>query len=113
MQKNQTESHYTFRGNTIAWIEKLIDTPIDDYRKNAVSLILAPYLINVKRLSCDHAFNIINSWLTKCGKLRQLDHSFNYIVDYALKNSKKKTQLPLRFETLKLKNKTLYDLLRQ
>ena len=44
MWKNQTEKHYTFRGNTIPWIEKLLQTPIEDYRKNAVSLILAPYL---------------------------------------------------------------------
>jgi hypothetical protein len=51
----------------IAWIEKLLQTPIDDYRKNAVSLILAPYLINIKKLSYDHALNIINSWLRKCG----------------------------------------------
>jgi hypothetical protein len=43
MRKNQTESHHTFHGNTIPWIEKLLQTPIDDYRKNAVNLILAPY----------------------------------------------------------------------
>ena len=42
MRKNQTEKHYTFY--TIPWIEKLLQTPIEDYRKNAVSLILAPYL---------------------------------------------------------------------
>jgi hypothetical protein len=45
MQRNQTEN---YQGNTISWIEKLLQTPIDDYRKNAVNLILAPYLINVK-----------------------------------------------------------------
>jgi hypothetical protein len=32
------------------------------------SLILAPYLINVSKLSYDAALNIINSWLSKCGK---------------------------------------------
>jgi hypothetical protein len=42
MRKNQTESHHTFHGNTIPWIETM-QTPIDDYRKNAVNLILAPY----------------------------------------------------------------------
>jgi Primase X len=89
MQKNQTESNYTFRGNTIPWIEKLLQTPIDDYRKNAVNLILAPYLINIKKLSYDHALNIINSWLIKCGKLRQPDQNFDYMVRYALKNSVK------------------------
>jgi hypothetical protein len=61
MPKNQTESQYSFRGNTIPWIEKLLQTPTADYRKNAVNLILAPYLINVKKLSYDDALNIINS----------------------------------------------------
>jgi hypothetical protein len=85
MQTNQTERHHTFRGNTIPWIEKLLETPIADYRKNAVSLILAPYLINIKKLSYDAASNIINSWLSKCGELRQLDQNFDYTVRYALK----------------------------
>ena len=29
-------------GNTIPWIEKPLQTPIEDYRKNVISLILAP-----------------------------------------------------------------------
>jgi hypothetical protein len=37
------ESHYTFRGNTIAWIEKLLETPIDDYRK-MLFLLLLPHI---------------------------------------------------------------------
>jgi Primase X len=82
MQKIKAES---YRGNTIPWIEKLLETPIDDYRKNAVNLILAPYLINVRKVSYDVALNIINSWLGKCGELRQLDQDFNYMVRYALK----------------------------
>jgi hypothetical protein len=85
MHKIQTESHYTPRSNTIGWIEKLLQTPIDDYRKNAVSLILAPYLINIKKLSYEDALNIINSWLIKCGKLRQLDNNLKYTVKYAIK----------------------------
>jgi hypothetical protein len=38
MRKTHTENHYTVRGNTILWIEKLLQTPIDDYRKNAIGL---------------------------------------------------------------------------
>jgi hypothetical protein len=72
---------------------------------------LAPYLINVKKLSYDAALNIINSWLGKCGKIRQLDQSFDYAVRYALKYSAKNGQRPLKFDTLKLKNKSLYDIL--
>jgi Primase X len=109
--KNQTKSNYTFRGSTIPWIEKLLQTPIDNYRKTSVSLILAPYLINTRRLSYDNASSIINSWLSKCGKLRKLDQNFDYIVRYALKNCVKNGYRPLKFDTLKLKNKALYQLL--
>jgi 3'-phosphoadenosine 5'-phosphosulfate sulfotransferase (PAPS reductase)/FAD synthetase len=35
----------------IKWIEILLQTPIDDYRKNAIWRILAPYLINTKNLT--------------------------------------------------------------
>ncbi|MFL6323561.1 MAG: DNA primase noncatalytic subunit PriX [Nitrososphaeraceae archaeon] len=110
MQKNKAETHHT--GSNIAWIEKLLQTPIDDYRKNAVSLILAPYLINVKKVSYEDALNIINRWLSKCAKSRQLDQNFDYTVRYALKNSVKNGQRPLKLDTLRLKNNKLYDVLR-
>ena len=99
--------------NTIQWIEKLLHTPIDDYRKNAISLILAPYLINIKKLSYDDAFNIINRWLDKCRQLRQLDSNVGSITKYMLKESITNGRRPLKFETLMLKNKILYEMLRQ
>jgi hypothetical protein len=34
-----------YQRNTISWIETLLETPIEDYRKNAIGLILAPYHI--------------------------------------------------------------------
>ena len=109
--KNQTKSNYTFRGNTIHWIEKLLHTPTDDYRKSVVSLILGPYLINIKKLSYDDALNIINTWLSKCSKLRQLDCSCKYMLRYALKNAEKNGYRPLKLDTLKLRNKALHHLL--
>jgi Primase X len=108
MQTNKTES---YRGNTITWIEKLLETPIDDYRKNTVNLILAPYLINVRKVSYDIALNIINSWLVKCGELRQLDQDFNYMVRYALKYCAKNGNRPLKLDTLNMRNTALYILL--
>jgi Primase X len=108
MQRGKTAS---YQGNTIPWIEKLLQIPIDDYRKNAISLILAPYLINVRKVSYDVALNIINSWLDKCGELRPLDQDFNYMVRYALKYCAKNGNRPLKLDTLKIKNKSLYDIL--
>jgi hypothetical protein len=48
----------------------------------------------------DTALNIINDWLSKCGKSRQLDRDFNYLVR------------PLKLESLKLRNKMLYNLVK-
>jgi Primase X len=98
--------------NIIAWIEKLLQTPIDDYRKNAVSLILAPYLINIRKISYENALNMINNWLTECGKIRQLNQNFDYMVRYALRYSAKNGSRPLKLDTLKLKNKQLYQILK-
>jgi len=79
------------------WLQSYsLQIPADS---NAVNLILAPYLINIKKLSYDDALNIINSWLSKCGKLRQLDQNFDYMVRYALKNGYRS----LKLETLKMK----------
>jgi hypothetical protein len=93
----------------IPWIELLLETPIEDYRKNAVSLILGPYLINIRKLSNDDAFNIIKDWLNRCDSIKRLDSNFNYRIKYALENSIKNGYLPMKFETLKEKNRALYD----
>ena len=63
--------------NSIPWIEKLLQTPINDYRKYAVWRILAPYLVNVRKLSCEKGFNIIKEWLDKCNNLKKLDFNAN------------------------------------
>jgi hypothetical protein len=43
----------------LAWIERLMQIPLEDYRKNAVSLILAPYLINIRKISPDQSVKSI------------------------------------------------------
>ena len=59
--------------NTIFWIEKLLNTPISDFRKNATNLILAPYLVNIKKLSYQQSFDILTDWLQKCNSIKKLD----------------------------------------
>jgi hypothetical protein len=76
--------------NDIKWIELLLETPISDYRKNAISLILAPYLINIKKLQYADAFDIIKDWLNKCDSLRRLDSNFNYRIKSALEYARQK-----------------------
>ena len=97
--------------NSISWIETLLQTPIVDYRKNAIGLILAPYLINIKKLPYDSAYIILIDWLKKCSRLRKLGPNFEYRLKYSLNSAVRKLQLPIRFSTLKIKNKELHNLL--
>lgn len=95
----------------ISWIETLLQTPIDDYRKNAIGLILAPYLINIKKSPYDEASVTIRDWLKKCYQLRSLDPNFDYRIKYSLNSAIRKLQLPIRFSTLERKNKRLHKIL--
>lgn len=99
------------KSNSISWIETLLQTPVDDYRKNAIGLILAPYLINIKKLPYESASTVLRDWLKKCSHLRNLDSNFDYRVKYCLNSAIRKLQLPIRFSTLERKNKELYNLL--
>jgi hypothetical protein len=111
-RSNNITTTNTTKSSSITWIERLLQTPIEDYRKYVVSLILAPYLINIKSLSYQEAFSIIKEWLlNKCNSVRKLDCSsdFNYRIRYALDNAIKKGYKPISFEKLKELNIGLYD----
>jgi Primase X len=111
-QKQFSKYGYTLKTATIPWIEKLLQTPVDNYRKSAVSLILAPYLINIRKLSYDESFNIIMKWLDKCNIIkRRLDFNPRYHSRYNLRYAASKGSRPLKLETLKEKNKELYYIL--
>jgi hypothetical protein len=95
--------------HSIPWIDMLLQTPISDYRKNAVGLILAPYLINIRKFTYEIDSVLVKDWLRKCNDLRPLDYNYDYRVKYSLNTSIRKMQLPLRFDTLETKNRRLYD----
>jgi hypothetical protein len=101
-------SKFTNDKSKIKWIEILLQTPIDDYRKNAVALIVAPYLINIRKVSYEESFLILKGWLTKCAELRKLDDDFEYTLKYSLSTAARKQRLPMKFDTLKTKNSDLH-----
>ena len=98
---------------TIWWIEKLLQTPIDDSRKFAVWRILIPYLINIRRLVSDEANNIIRSWLDKCNSLRRLDFNPNHIIRPNISRVKRGGYLPISLEKLKTENTYLYKMINE
>jgi hypothetical protein len=70
--------------NTIGWIEKLLQKPLDDFRKYCIIFILTPYLINIKRLSHSEAFTCLSQWLSKCDSVHKLNFNTTQKINEAL-----------------------------
>ncbi|HJU58133.1 MAG TPA: DNA primase noncatalytic subunit PriX [Nitrososphaeraceae archaeon] len=110
-QNNNDNNNY--KNNTIFWIEKLLKKPVADFRKNSVSLILAPYLVNVKKLSYQESFDILMEWLKKCDSIRNLDFNSRYLVKSALNTASQKRIPPMKLETLRNRNLELFSILQK
>ena len=92
------------------WIEKLLETPIEDGRKYALWKILCPYLVNIKKLQYEQSYKILKTWLEKCNNSRKLD--FNPDIEIKAKINHVKHYNPIAIKTLIEDNKNLYLLLR-
>ena len=114
-KKRKIERRLGYQSNTennrIFWIEKLLDTPISDFRKNATNLILAPYLVNIKKLSYQQSFVTLTDWLQKCNSFNKLDFNPDYLVKYALTTAIQKRIPPMKLVTLMDRNLELYNIL--
>jgi hypothetical protein len=96
----------------IPWIEKLLRTPLPDYRKMIIWLILSRYLINVRGMIYDDAFSIIRKWAMECNKEKPLyPSSFDFIIRDQLKQAIKDKKYPIGLPRLKKENIELYNLL--
>ena len=111
--KNNT---HNINSSYYEWIDQLLllKIPIEDFRKLVVDLVLAPYLINIKKLSYSDSYQIIKDWLDKCNDLKRLDNYRNFVeyrIPYALKNAMNKQIGPMSRE--KIKTDTNYNELYQ
>jgi hypothetical protein len=109
---NRIGSRYC-SSNSIPWIEKLLQTPIADYRKYAIWRIIMPYLYDVKKLSEPEVIDITQTWLNKCNSFRSLDFNAKYLIRQNIRNSKKNRYLPISFDKLSSDNKGLHDIISQ
>jgi hypothetical protein len=91
------------------WIEKLLQTPIPDFRRYCLYKILVPYLINVRKLSYDKCLGILNEWLKKCNNLSKI--SFNIYTEINVRLDAVKDYKPISIKKLKNGNIELYNLL--
>ena len=108
---NQHQKYSNINNQSREWIEKLLKKRIEDFRKNATNLILAPYLINIKKLSYQESFNILIEWLQKCNSFNKLDFNSDYLVKNALTTAIQKGIPPMKRITLMGRNLELYNIL--
>ena len=82
-----------------------------------IDIILAPYLINIRKLLYQESYTIIRDWLDKCDKVERLDNqrNFEYRIKYELKNAMNKGIGPMSKEKIKTDStySELYQLLQK
>ena len=116
-KENEGKYHnYINDPNTISYVEKLLSIPLADHRKFAISLILAPYFVNIQHLSDSESYGKIKQWALNCNEIEKLKPSIEYFDDLIRKHIERarSTKIkPLKFEeTLRYKNIELYNKLR-
>jgi hypothetical protein len=114
--RSKTYRHFGYTNNsnafeTIDWIESNILQGIgmNDFRKITIDLILAPYLVNVKKYDYIIAYDIITKWLDKCGKKRSLTFNVRCKVNHALNRAKDQCMYPMKLDTIKSKYHEMYQ----
>jgi hypothetical protein len=89
------------KGKDTGWIEKLLETPIPDVRHRVVNLILAPYLINVKGLDEEAAFQVISKYIERCKELDPNTKINDTYIRYQCRYAKRRGLKPLSLSRAK------------
>ena len=112
--KNVSNSSTNFNSipKCYQWIEdKLLKTPIPDYRKITVDLVLVPFFIVIKKFSVNQTFDIIKEYLIKCHELQPLRQSINEFeerIQISIEKSIDNEIPPIRIENIKNKYRPWY-----
>jgi hypothetical protein len=86
------------------WIENsLLRTPIADHRKNSLDLLLAPFLINIKKFGYNKSYSILLNWIVSCNDVMTLHPNVKYFeerVRFMIKNSNQNKIPPIKRENI-------------
>ena len=110
--RRQRHQEYSTTPGTISWIEKLLTMPIADYRKYCIWHILAPYLINVKKLQDSEATDTIREWLKRCNSVKRVSFDDTSRIRYNIQSVRKHGFYPIGWNRLETDNVGLYNLLK-
>ncbi|HEY6283150.1 MAG TPA: DNA primase noncatalytic subunit PriX, partial [Nitrososphaerales archaeon] len=89
------------------YVEDLLQHPVSDGRHRLVWLVLAPYLVNVKKLDDEQAIEKIRAFVAAAGESSELRR----FVEYNVRRARRNGLLPPTFSTLKTEHPDIYWLL--
>jgi hypothetical protein len=102
VQKSQQRRGYSY-------VDGLLEHPVSDGRHRLVWLVLAPYLVNVKKMDEAEAIEKIRAFVSVAGETADMRR----FVEYNVKRARRNGLLPPTFSTLKSEHPDLYSLLPQ
>ena len=82
---------------TIHWIEVLHTMAVSDCRKRIIRLILAPYTVNIKKLSFQDSIVWIKEWAEICNQARPFERGYNVDqqIEYFIGRAQDSGYLPI------------------
>jgi hypothetical protein len=89
------------------YVDGLLEHPVSDGRHRLVWLVLAPYLVNVKKLEEAEAIEKIRAFVSVAGETADMRR----FVEYNVKRARRNGLLPPTLSTLKSEHPDLYALL--
>ena len=89
------------------YVEDLLQHPVSDGRHRLVWLVLAPYLVNVKKVDDEQAIEKIRAFVAAAGESSELRR----FVEYNVRRARRNGLLPPTFSTLKTEHPDIYWLL--
>jgi len=89
------------------YVEDLLAHPVADGRHRLTWLVLAPYLVNVKKLDDEQAIEKIRDFVAAAGETSAMRR----FIEYNVKRARRNGLLPPTFSTLKAEHPDIYWLL--
>ena len=95
------------------WIERLLLHPVDDGRHRLLWLVIAPYLVNVKKLSLNETKQKALEYLRACNEVKPIDGNIVRLVDYYVDYAYRKRLRPISLRNLRTKFPDLYEIIKK
>lgn len=94
-------------GKGYLYVEDLLNHPVSDGRHRLVWMVLAPYLVNVKKVEDEVAIERIRAFVAAAGETSAMKR----FVEYNVRRARRNGLLPPTFATLKAEHPDIYALL--